>query len=105
MKLILFLFQADLINSKFKLYTCKILKYNNLIQGKKVAQCQYRDSQKKSSPLTSVQSFRRDTVVSVGLILIVFSSIRLFREFPPRGKKGDKGIRQRNFNHMREDTE
>ena len=46
--------------------------------------------------LTSVESFRRDTVVSVGLMLIVFNSIRLFREFPPRKKKGvkesDKGV-------------
>ena len=37
-----------------------------------------------SNLLTSVQSFRRDTVVSVGLMLIVFNSIRLFSEFPPR---------------------
>lgn len=29
-------------------------------------------------------------MVSVGLILIVFSSIRLFKEFPPRGKKGQR---------------
>lgn len=41
--------------------------------------------------LTSVQSFRSGTTVSVGLILIVFSSIRLFREFPPRKRRGVKG--------------
>lgn len=34
--------------------------------------------------LTSVQSLSRGTVVSVGFILIVFSSIRLFKELPPR---------------------
>lgn len=48
------------------------------------------------TPLTSVQSFRSGTVVSVGLILIVFSSIKLFREFPPRRRRGvkesDKGV-------------
>lgn len=32
---------------------------------------------------TSVQSLRRRTVVSVGLMLIVFSSIKLFKELPP----------------------
>lgn len=32
---------------------------------------------------TSVQSLRRSTVVSVGLMLIVFSSIKLFKELPP----------------------
>lgn len=33
MKLFFFPFQADLINSKFKLYTCQILKQNYLMQG------------------------------------------------------------------------
>lgn len=37
--------------------------------------------------LTSVQSLSRGTVVSVGFILIVFSSIRLFKELPPRKRK------------------
>ena len=33
--------------------------------------------------LTSVQSVSRGTAVSVGLMVIVFNSIRLFRELPP----------------------
>lgn len=36
----------------------------------------------KAEP-TSVQSLSRRTVVSVGLMFIVFSSIKLFKELPP----------------------
>lgn len=43
--------------------------------------------------LTSVQSLSRDTVVSVGLMLMVFSSMRLFREFPPGTEEGRRSIR------------
>lgn len=39
--------------------------------------------------LTSVQSLSRGTVVSVGFILIVFSSIRLFKELPPRKQNAE----------------
>lgn len=34
-------------------------------------------------PPTSVQSLRSSTVVSVGLMLMLFSSIKLFKELPP----------------------
>lgn len=36
--------------------------------------------------LTSVQSLRSNAFVSVGLMLIVFSSIKLFKELPPMQK-------------------
>lgn len=49
---------------------------------------------KRLSPRTSVQSLRSSTVVSVGLMLMVFSSIKLFKEPPPGLKKNKRKLDQ-----------
>lgn len=58
-----------------------------ILQGNKlhVVSCRSEEENKISrlSPPTSVQSLRSSTVVSAGLMLIVFSSIKLFKDPPP----------------------
>lgn len=55
-----------------------------IITSYKITKNNYR---LKSILPTSVQSLSRRTVVSVGLMFIVLSSIKLFKELPPAYEK------------------